>query len=243
MGAGTSTATRRKSPIANWLFSSIGKKTIVGATGIMLVLFVIGHLLGNLTFFFGPAAMNSYAVHLRDLGPLLWLARIGILAAVAAHIWFTMLLWKENQAARPSKYLHRSRVQSTVFARTMRLTGLVVMAFVVFHLAHFTWLIVDPGYKSFETVVEGHPAHDVYRMVVSGFSVPVVSGFYVLSLALLASHLSHGIASLFQTLGLSNQRLRPRFEFAGRALAWLLFVGFSSIPIAVLAGVGRETLK
>ena len=243
MGATVSITANRRSPISAWLFSSIGKKTIVAATGIALVLFVIGHLLGNLTFFFGPDAMNGYAVHLRDLGPLLWLARIGILAAVALHIYFTMLLWKENQAARPAKYLHRSRVQTTVFARTMRLTGLVVFAFVIFHLSHFTWMIVDPAYRSYESTVEGHPAHDVYRMVVAGFRHPLVSAFYILSLALLASHLSHGIASLFQTLGLNNQQLRPRFERLGRLVAWALFAGFSSIPIAVLLGVGGPALK
>ncbi len=243
MAATATTAQPQRSVIASWLFSSIGKKTVVAVTGIGLVLFVIGHLLGNLTFFFGPAAMNSYAMHLRDLGPLLWIARLGILAAVILHIYFTMKMWQENHAARPEKYLRRSRVRSTVFARTMRLTGLVVFAFVVFHLAHFTWLVVDPGYRAFETAVEGRAAHDVFRMLVAGFSQPLVSGFYIVSLALLASHLSHGIASLFQTLGLSNQQLRPRFEFGGRLVAWTLFVGFASIPAAVLLGFGREALR
>jgi succinate dehydrogenase / fumarate reductase cytochrome b subunit len=243
MGVTVSTAIRRPSPASTWLFSSIGKKTVVAATGVALVLFVIGHLLGNLTFFFGPAVMNGYAVHLHDLGPLLWLARIGILAAVTAHIFFTMLIWKENDAARPAKYVHRSRVQSTIFARTMRLTGLIVFAFVVFHLAHFTWMLVDPGYRSYEATVDGHPAHDVYRMVVAGFSHPLISAFYILSLGLLASHLSHGIASLFQTLGLSNQQLRPRFERAGKLISWTIFAGFASLPIAVLLGVGRASLN
>lgn len=242
MGVSTTSA-GRPSPLIAWLGSSIGKKTIVAVTGIAMVLFLIGHLLGNLTFFAGPHAMNSYAQHLRDLGPLLWLARIGLLVAVGLHIWFTMRLWQENHAARPSKYLHQSRVQSTVFARTMRFTGLVVFAFVIFHLSHFTWQIVDPAYQSYHVTVDGRPAHNVFRMVVAGFSVPVISGFYILSLGLLAFHLSHGVASLFQTLGLSNQSLRPRFELAGRVLAWALFVGFSAIPVAVLLGFGREALK
>jgi succinate dehydrogenase / fumarate reductase cytochrome b subunit len=244
MGASTiSTAARRRPPAQAWLFSSIGKKTVVALTGIVLVLFVIGHLLGNLTFFFGPAAMNSYALHLRDLGPLLWLARIGLLVAVGLHIWFTMMLWKENHAARPQKYAVKSRVQSTVFARTMRFTGLVVFAFVIFHLAHFTWQIVDPVFQNYETTVDGRAAHNVYRMVVAGFSVPWVSAFYIVSLALLASHLSHGIASLFQTLGINNQKLRPAFERAGRLIAWVLFLGFSAIPVSVLLGLGKEALK
>lgn len=232
-----------RSALTAWLFSSLGKKAVVAATGLALVLFVIGHLLGNLTFFLGPAAMNGYAVHLRELGPLLWLARAGLLAAAALHVYFTMLLWKENHAARPEKYLRRSRVQSSVFVRTMRLSGLIVFAFVVFHLLHFTWLVVDRSYQSFGTTVEGHPAHDVHRMMVAGFSHPGVSAFYILAVALLAFHLSHGIASLFQTLGLSNQQLRPRFDLAGRVVAWTLFVGFTSIPAAVLLGFGQEALK
>ncbi|MGH8046942.1 MAG: succinate dehydrogenase cytochrome b subunit [Chthoniobacterales bacterium] len=243
MGASASTDIRRRSLPARWLFSSIGKKTVVAVTGIALVLFVIGHLLGNLTFFVGPHAMNAYAMHLRDLGPLLWIVRAGLLAVVTLHIFFTMLVWKENHSARPSKYLREAHVRSTVFARTMRLTGLIVLAFVVFHLAHFTWQIVDHDYSHYETTLDGRSVHDVYRMMVAGFSVPWFSAFYILSLALLAMHLSHGIGSLFQTLGLSNQELRPRFEFAGRALAWTLFLGFTSIPTAVLLGMGANALK
>ena len=101
MGASTTSAARKPSPVTAWLFSSIGKKTVVAVTGILLVLFVIGHLLGNLTFFCGPDWINAYAVHLRDLGPLLWVVRLGLLAAVGLHIFFTMKLWQENHAARP----------------------------------------------------------------------------------------------------------------------------------------------
>ena len=228
-------------PIA-WLFSSIGKKTVVAVTGIALVLFVIGHLLGNLTFFFGPEAINSYAMHLRDLGPLLWVARIGLLGAVGLHIYFTMLLWKENQAARPQKYAVKAPMKTTVFARTMRLTGLIVLAFVVFHLAHFTLWLIDPNYSTYHAMVDGHEVHDVYRMVVTGFSNPVVSLFYIFSLALLASHLSHGIGSLFQTLGITSSRMRVVYETSGKILAWALFLGYAAIPASVLLGIGKGVL-
>lgn len=220
-----------------WLFSSIGKKTVVAVTGIALVLFVIGHLLGNLTFFFGPEAINSYAMHLRDLGPLLWVARIGLLGAVGLHIFFTMLLWKENQSAKPQKYAVKAPIKTTVFARTMRLTGLIVLAFIAFHLAHFTLWIIDPQYSSYHAVVDGHEVHDVYRMVVTGFSNPFVSLFYIFSLALVASHLSHGIGSLFQTLGITSQRMRPVYETGGKVLAWALFAGYAAIPLSVLLGL------
>lgn len=230
-------------PIIAWLFSSIGKKTIVALTGIILVLFAIGHLGGNLTFFLGPDWINAYGVHLRELGPLLWVARIGLLVAVGLHIFFTMLLWKENQAARPSKYQVNSRVQSSIGVRTMRMTGLIIFGFVVFHLAQFTWLFVDPGYAGYHYDLHGQEVHNIFRMLVAGFSNPIVSIFYVLSLALLAFHLSHGIGSLFQTLGITNKRLRPVFEIAGKIIAWGLFIGFSSIPISVLVfGYGKEVL-
>lgn len=224
----------KKGPIAKWIFSSIGKKTIVAATGIGLVLFVIGHLVGNLTIFAGPNAINAYGQQLKDLGLLLWVARIGLLACVGLHIYFTMLLWAENRQARPNKYLYSNRIQSTIFARTMRLSGLIVLAFVIFHLAHFTLQIVQPEVR---TWVDAEGRHDIYRMVVAGFSNPVISLFYIISLALLTFHLSHGIGSLFQTLGLSNSHLRPQFTLAGKALAWLLFVGYAAIPTSILIGL------
>ncbi|MFA7232594.1 MAG: succinate dehydrogenase cytochrome b subunit [Terrimicrobiaceae bacterium] len=224
-------------PIVLWLFSSIGKKTIVALTGIGLVLFVTGHMLGNFTLYLGPDWINSYAKHLQDLGPLLWVIRIGLLGIVGLHILFTMLLWKENQAARPKKYIASDPVQTTVFARTMRLSGLCVLAFIVFHLAHFTLCIVDPAFKGWHATLDGHEVHDVYRMVVAGFSNVPVSLIYIGGLFLLMMHLSHGIGSLFQTLGLTNRKTRPLIEIATRAFAWLLFLGYISIPISVLTGI------
>ena len=138
--ASTSASQGIGAALITWLFSSIGKKTVVALTGIVLVLFVIGHMLGNMTVFFGPNVINAYAMHLRDLGPLLWLIRLFMLTCVVLHIWFTMLLWKENMAAHPQKYAVFAPMKTTIFARTMRLTGLFVLAFVVFHLAHFTLL-------------------------------------------------------------------------------------------------------
>lgn len=237
-------AKRATNPLAVWLFSSIGKKSVVAVTGILLVLFVIGHLLGNLTFFIGPDAINLYAKKLHDLGPLLWVVRLGLLAVITLHIFFTMLLWKENHAARPSKYEYKTHVQSTVFSRTMRLSGIVILAFVLFHLAHFTARIIYPEYSQMKTMLDGHEVLDVYRMVVAGFSVWWVSIFYVISLGLVAFHLSHGVGSLFQTLGITNKRVRPIFDIGGRLLAWALFVGFSAIPVSILIfGLGKEALK
>jgi succinate dehydrogenase / fumarate reductase cytochrome b subunit len=227
-----------------WIFSSIGKKTIVAVTGIALVLFVVGHMIGNLTVFFGPEAINSYAMHLRDLGPLLWLIRLVLLACVILHIWFTMLVWKENMEAHPQKYAVFAPMRTTVFARTMRLTGLILLAFIVFHLAHFTLLLVDPGYANYHTDLHGREVHDVYRMVIVGFRNPFVSFFYIVAMALLAFHLSHGVGSLFQTLGITDQKMRFYYEIGGQILAWILFVGYIAIPISVLIfGLGSEVAK
>lgn len=229
---------------SSWLFSSIGKKTIVAVTGIVLVLFVIGHLVGNLSIFLGPHALNSYAMHLRDLGAFLWIVRIGLLAVVVLHIYFTMLVWKENLAARPQKYAVYAPIRTTVFARTMRLSGLILLAFIIFHLAHFTLLVVNPGYANLHTEVDHRQVHDVYRMVILGFSNPFVAVFYIISMGLLAFHLSHGIASLFQTLGLSTDAMRKRYEAAARTAAFLFFVGYSAIPASVLFfGLGHGVLK
>ena len=239
--ASTSSSSRLANASIAWLFSSIGKKTVVAVSGIVLVLFVIGHMLGNLTVFFGPDMINAYAMHLRDLGPLLWVVRLGMLSAVAVHIWFTMLVWKENLAAHPQKYAVFAPIETTMFARTMRLTGLFVLAFIAFHLAHFTLFLVNPGYAGFHTDLHGQQVHDVYRMVIVGFRNPIVSLFYIVALALLAFHLSHGIGSLFQTLGITDTKLRPIYETGARALAWALFVGYVSIPVSVLFfGLGNE---
>ena len=227
-------------PAQLWIFSSIGKKTIVALTGIALVLFVIGHLIGNFTIYLGPDALNLYAEKLHSLGPILWVIRLGLLATVVLHIYFTMLLWKENQAARPKKYIAADPIKTTIFARTMRLSGLIVLAFVIFHLAHFTIRIVDPSFQHMETQLDGRQVHDVYAMVVKGFSsAPVVFG-YIVGLFLLTFHLSHGIASLFQTLGITNSRIRRSYELAARVVAWALFAGYVYIPIPVFVfGLGK----
>ena len=217
------------------LFSSpIGRKWIVAITGIVLVLFVIGHLLGNMTIFVGPDAMNAYAAFLKSTGEILWVVRIVLLTCVVLHIWFTITLWRENLKARPRQYAVKSNLGTTVYARLMRLSGLTVLAFVLYHLAQFTWEAFNPEYKGW---FDAQGRHDVYRMVVTAFSCPFVSAFYILAVGLLGMHLSHGIASLFQTLGITTEKLRPVFESGGKIVAWIVFLGFASIPTSVLLGL------
>jgi succinate dehydrogenase / fumarate reductase cytochrome b subunit len=220
--------------IAAFHRSSVGRKMIVAVTGVVLILFVVGHLLGNLQIFLGPEWINGYAEHLRDLGPLLWMIRGFLLIVVIAHIYYTIRLAVENRQARPERYRRRDIVKATLASRSMVLSGLVLLAFIIYHLLHFTVRTTDPRFAALPKDPLGH--YDVYSMMILGFQSPLVSGFYILGMFLLALHLSHGSSSFFQSLGLNNQKLTPRLALAGRVFAWLLFIGYSAIPVAVLLG-------
>ena len=220
--------------VAAFYRSSVGKKIIVAVSGIILILFVIGHLLGNLQIFIGPDWINGYSEHLRDLGPLLWLIRIFLLATVIIHIYVTIQLAIENRRARPEAYIDKRYVKATFASRHMVMSGLIVFAFIVYHLAHFTVRVTDQRFGLLKADPLGH--YDVYSMMVYGFQNYYVSAFYILGLFLLALHLSHGSSSFLQSLGLNDKKLTPRLALAGRIFAWVIFVGYTSIPIAVLLG-------
>ena len=205
---------------------------IVAVTGVILIIFVIGHLLGNLQIFIGPDWINAYSKHLHDLGPLLWAIRLFLLAAVAIHIYVTIQLAIENRRARPEPYETREYVKATPASRHMVLSGLIVLAFVLYHLAHFTVRVTDPRFASLKPDPLGR--YDVYSMMAYGFQNYFVSGFYILGLFLLALHLSHGASSFFQSLGFNDKKLNPRLALGGRIFAWLIFAGYTSIPIAIL---------
>jgi succinate dehydrogenase / fumarate reductase cytochrome b subunit len=230
-------ATVRVAPrgfIWEFVHSSVGRKMIVAVTGVILILFVIGHLLGNLQIFLGPEWINAYSQHLRDLGPLLWLIRAFLLATVISHIYFTIQLAIENRRARPEEYRERNYVKASWASRHMVVSGLVVLAFIIFHLFHFTARKFNPQFPLLK--LDPLNRYDVYSMMVYGFQNVYVSIFYIVGLFLLTLHLTHGSSSFFQSLGINNQRLTPKLAVAGRILAWLLFIGYTSIPIAVLLG-------
>ncbi|MBX9742078.1 MAG: succinate dehydrogenase cytochrome b subunit [Chthoniobacterales bacterium] len=221
-------SSQKKAP--SFFASSIGKKWVVALTGVLLIGFITLHLLGNLAIFLGPEAINSYSEKLHHLGVLLWIVRLGLLVVAGLHVFFTMALWRENKKASLEKYAVRQKLETTLYARSMRLSGLVVLGFVLFHLAQFTWELTNPDYKNW---MDALGRHDVYRMLISAFSNLWVAGFYLLSVGLLALHLAHGVASLFQTLGLTSEKLRPRFERVSLIVAVLFFLGYASIPLAV----------
>jgi len=216
--------------------SSIGKKWLVALTGLALLGFVAGHLVGNLQMFGGAAKINAYAEFLPATEKPLWIARIGIIAAFVLHIAATITLVLQNKAARPQAYQLGRHVQARLSTRTMAYSGLTVLSFVVFHLLHYTFRVTDPRFK---VVAEGgllETTHDVYRMVLLGFQNPLVSAFYLLSVGLLSLHLSHGISSAVQTFGLESKRSAQRIRQTGRLLSGAIFVGYASIPTAVLLG-------
>ncbi len=208
---------------------------IVAISGIILILFVIGHLLGNLQIFLGPDWINGYSQHLRDLGPILWIIRIFLLTTVIVHIYVTIRLAIDNRRARPEAYIDKQHVKATFASRHMVMSGLIVLAFIIYHIAHFTVRVTDRRFALLKADPLNH--YDVFSMMVYGFQSIYVSSFYVLGLFLLALHLSHGSSSFFQSLGLNNKMLTPRLAFGGRVFAWLLFLGYTSIPIAVLLGL------
>lgn len=212
--------------------SSIGKKWLVALTGLVLVGYVIGHMLGNLQIFAGPEGINAYAAFLHSMPAALWVVRVVLLAAFVLHIVMTIKLVAENRAAKAQGYERRNRVQSRFATRTMALSGLVVLAFVAYHIAHFTVKATD---QRFHHLPRGE--YDVYSMVILGFQHPVVSGIYIVAVFLLCLHLSHGFQSLPQTFGINSAKLRTLFGTGGQVLAWLIFAGFIAIPVAVLANL------
>jgi len=223
--------------------TSIGRKWVVALTGLFLIFFVIVHMAGNLQMFAPtPDTINRYAELLKSNALVLWGFRAALLVATVLHIWGALSLARENRAAKPMNYAvtgRKARLGLTWASVTMVISGTVILGFVVFHLLHFTAQVVDRSYQEMEAVVDGRTMHDVHRMVVVGFSKPLISGFYVLAMGLLFFHLRHGAASVFQTIGIRDRALSRLIESASWALAVILFVGFSSIPVAVLLGVWK----
>lgn len=206
----------------------------MAVTGIILIGFVTGHLIGNLLIFLGPDWINNYSAHLVGLGPLLWLIRVFLLAMVGLHIISAIQLTIENRKARPKNYQFRKTIQTTYAARTMAFSGLIVLAFIIYHLLQFTFRVTDPAVAH---LTDALGRHDVYSMVVRSFQNIYVSAAYIVALALLCFHLNHGIGSLFQSLGLNNERTLKGLSWGGKIYSFLLFIGYASIPATVLLGL------
>lgn len=220
-----------------YLTTSIGKKLLIAMSGLLILGFVIVHMVGNLQVFSGPEKLNAYAKFLKDLGPLLWLARIGLIVLAILHIVLTIQVTKENRTARPESYKYMKTVQASSSSRFMILSGLTILSFLIYHLLHFTLGVTNPEYLQLSFDLNGERVHDVYAMVVTGFSQPLVAGFYIISMGLLCWHISHGVGSLFQTLGITNAKNNDTIQKISMATAGLIFLGNVSIPLSIIIGV------
>ncbi len=205
----------------------------MAVTGLLMVLFVVGHLLGNLTIFWGPNGINAYAMHLHELAPLVWATRIVMGLAVVLHIILSIQLTLENRAAKPQKYAVATSLRATFASKNMIWTGLILGVFVGYHLLQFTFR-VTPGLTLGTDALQ---RFDVYSMVVTALRNALVGAVYLVAMVSLFLHLSHGVQSGFQTLGLSNAILLPRYGVAGKVLSAIFLIGFGAIPAVILVGI------
>lgn len=208
----------------------------MAVTGIVLFGFVIGHLIGNLQIFSPPEKINAYAHLLQSLGPALWLIRGFLLLCVGLHIWMAVSLVLENKAARKQTYKSQKTLRASYASMTMKYSGLIVLAFIIYHLLHFT--VKGTHGDGFYPMVDlhGEMVYDVHSMMVLGFQQPLVSVFYLIAIALLSLHLSHGLSSMFQSLGLRTRAWSSLLNKLAIVFSILYFLGNAAIVLAVLTG-------
>ena len=209
--------------------ATIGKKVVMAVTGVVLAGWVLGHLLGNLLAFAGRPAFNGYAATMKGNAAILWGLRGAILVIVVLHITAAVQLVLQERGSRPVAYARKVPQESTYASRTLRWGGLLIAVFVVYHLLHFT---TGQAHPSFDHA-------DPYGNLVRGLSVPWVAAFYLLAVAALGLHLYHGVWSVFQTLGIHQSSIAPMRRRIATAFALIIYLGFSSIPLAILAGIVR----
>lgn len=198
-------------------------------TGTVLLLFVCGHLAGNLLVYLGPEALNAYAESLHEAEFLLWPVRIVLACCLCVHVGMAIVLAVKNKKATGA-YVKKTYVAASFSSRFMLPGGIVILFFILYHLAHLTLRITDARFAQL--------AHtDVYQMLVLSFQSPTVTSFYILAMIFLGLHLQHGISSLFQTLGLNSHRYNKLIAGGGKTLAWLIMLGNISIPLSVYLGV------
>jgi succinate dehydrogenase / fumarate reductase cytochrome b subunit len=214
----------------------IGKKVVMAVTGIVLVGFVIAHMAGNLKIFSGSSEINGYSRFLREVGmpglaygQLLWVVRFVLLACVALHITAALQLSRMSWAARPVGYHVKRNIETTFAARMMRWGGVLLVAFIVFHLLHMIAGVVGFRAGQFKDLA-------VYQNVVAAFAVWPISVFYIIAMGALCLHLYHGIWSMLQTLGWNTARSETTLRIVSRVIAIVVFLGFSAVPVSVLGG-------
>ena len=222
--------------LVTYVRSSVGAKHIMAVTGLLLVLFAIQHAIGHLVMFGGRTAYNEYAAFLQGLGhgAVKWVFRAGLLALLIIHVIAAIRLSALNRAARPVGYRVYRAVRTHWWSRTMLLTGLATLAFLVYHILHFTVGMVQPEYFHLR---DPQNYYDAYVMYVRGFQSAPILASYLVGMTLLLPHLMHGISSLFQSLGLKHPKYDAAIEKGGPTLAVVLYLTYVVPPIAVYLDV------
>lgn len=233
--------------ISPFFTTSVGMKVTTAITGTLLTGFVIAHFIGNLKVFNGPDSINAYAKFMKDQGPLLWIARGVLLAVFLLHITLALVLKKRAKAARPVPYYNPTTIQASWASRTMPWTGLLILAFVLFHLAHYTVCAIDtiPArsehtnkviQSNYLDLIDAQGRQDVYSMVVHAFQKEWVVAVYLVAMVFLFIHLSHGVASVFQTLGLNTPRFQATAKKIALSVAAFVALGNTGIVLGVYMG-------
>ncbi|HYA31639.1 MAG TPA: succinate dehydrogenase cytochrome b subunit [Thermodesulfovibrionales bacterium] len=226
----------------SFLKSMVGKKVVMAVSGLMMVFFVIAHLLGNTSVFAGPNGINAYAAKLHELAALVWIYRLVMVVLFSLHVYYGIQLTLENSRARPMAYATGKSLSATFSGKSMIWTGLIIGAFLIYHLLQFTFQVTNSGIaamRNFDFL--GRP--DVFHMVVFSFQKALVSLTYIVALGALGFHLTHGIQSLFQTLGLNNETTFPAVVKSGKLAALIIFLGYIAIPVTIFIGIVRLSLQ
>jgi succinate dehydrogenase / fumarate reductase cytochrome b subunit len=184
-------------------------------------------MLGNLQIFLGREVINGYAAALHANPAVLWSARIVLLISVILHMWAWFQLAALKRSARPVGYIKTAAVQASLGSRTMSISGPLIAAFVIFHILHLTTGTLHPGFVELQA----------YENLVSGFAVVPVAVFYIVAMIFIGMHLSHGIWSMFQSIGFSHPRYTPLLKTFSAVFSWILVGGFIAVPLAVLMGL------
>lgn len=212
------------------LNSSVGRKILMSISGQLLIIFVLIHLVGNSTIYFG--LINAYAEHLHSLPPVVWIFRSCMLAVVAVHICYGTMLTLENKAANPTTYAVKRQLKASFASENMIWTGALIAFFIIYHLLQFTMKVTpDVAWTA------GAPVVDVFKMVVTSFSNALIAVVYALAMVMLFLHLSHGIPSFLQTMGWNNDKTIPVFGTGGKVVAAFLMLAYISIPATILFGL------
>jgi len=215
------------------LTGSVGRKVLMAVSGFFMLGFVVAHLVGNSTIFVGSGWLNAYAEHLQDLGPFVWVFRSFMFLMLCVHITLGVILTLENWGANPGKYAVSKKLRATFASKTMIWTGLLLLSFLVGHLLQFTVRITPDIVLAADEVGR----FDVFNMVVSSLQITMIAAIYIIAMVVLFLHTSHGIQSFLQSLGLSNEKLQPRYTLVGKLISIIFLVGYGAIPVLILTGI------